>query len=32
MLAALYAIASMWLIFYINLYWVSNGGTREIVG
>jgi phosphatidylglycerophosphatase A len=32
LLAAIYAIASMWLIFYIYLYWVSNGGTREIIG
>lgn len=32
LLAALYAIASMWLVFYCYLYWVSNGGTQEIVG
>ena len=32
LLAALYAIASMRLVFYLHLYWVSNGGSREIVG
>lgn len=32
LLAAIYSIASMWLIFYFYLYWVSNGGTREVVG
>jgi len=32
LLAALYAIASTRLVFYLHLYWVSNGGTREIVG
>jgi phosphatidylglycerophosphatase A len=32
LLAALYAIASMRLIFYLYLYWFSNGGTREIIG
>lgn len=32
LLAALYAIASMWLIFYLYLNWVFNGGTREIIG
>lgn len=31
LLAAIYAIASMWLIFYLYLYWVSNGGAREII-
>ena len=31
LLAAIYAIASMWLIFYLYLYWISNGGTREII-
>ena len=31
LLAAIYAIASMWLIFYLYLYWSSNGGTREII-
>ena len=31
LLAAIYTIASMWLIFYLYLYWISNGGTREII-
>ena len=31
LLAAIYAIASMWLIFYLYLYWISNGGAREII-
>lgn len=31
LLAALYAMASMWLIFYLYLYWLSDGGTRHIV-
>jgi phosphatidylglycerophosphatase A len=32
LLAAIYAMACMWLIFYFYLYWISNGGTREILG
>ena len=31
LLAAAYAMASMWLIFYLYLYWISDGGTRHIV-
>ncbi len=31
LLAAIYAMFSMWLIFYLYLYWISDGGTRHIV-
>jgi phosphatidylglycerophosphatase A len=31
LLAAIYAIASMWLLIYIYLYWISDGGSRHIV-
>jgi phosphatidylglycerophosphatase A len=31
LLAAIYAMTSMWLIFYIYLYWISDGGSRHIV-
>ena len=31
LLAAIYTIASMWLMFYLYLYWISSGGTREII-
>ncbi len=31
LLAAMYTMASMWLIFYLYLYWISDGGTHHIV-
>jgi phosphatidylglycerophosphatase A len=31
LLATIYAMASMWLIIYIYLYWISNGGSRHII-
>jgi phosphatidylglycerophosphatase A len=31
LLAAVYTMLSMWLIFYLYLYWISDGGSRHIV-
>jgi phosphatidylglycerophosphatase A len=31
LLAAIYAMASMWLIFYLYLYWASDGGSIHLV-
>jgi phosphatidylglycerophosphatase A len=31
LLAAIYAMASMWLIFYVYLYWASDGGSIQLV-
>jgi phosphatidylglycerophosphatase A len=31
LLAAIYAMLGLWLISYVYLYWISDGGSRHIV-